>query len=46
MIAMRRPLNLTFSPEGEKEIAQVLSAVLSYPAAALSACVHYKNKRL
>ena len=35
VIAKRCPLILTFSPEGEKEIAPVLSAILSYPAAAL-----------
>jgi hypothetical protein len=32
VIAKRRPLILTFSPEGEKEIAPVLSAILSCPA--------------
>jgi len=34
-MAKRRPLILTFSPEGEKEIGLVLSAISSYPAVAL-----------
>jgi len=34
VIAKRCPLILTFSPEGEKEIAPVLSEILSYPTAA------------